>query len=406
VLSGAFYVIAPATIERSVRFIEPGATIAYEMDTARSVDIDEAPDLTITEALAITAPIRPVDVGGHRLGTDAVFTIAEAGVNHQGDPTIAHRLIDAAADSGADAVKFQTFDPASLVDAAAPTASYQRSAGEGEVQRAMLERLALPGDAWASLAGHARERGLIFLSTPFDDLSAELLVRLGVPALKVGSGELTNTPFLERLARYGVPLLVSTGMADMLDVARAMDAIAASGDPPVALFHCVSSYPAAPEDANLRALQTLRAAFRVPTGWSDHTPGIEMPIAAVALGAAIIEKHLTLDRTLPGPDHRASLEPDAFRAMVAAIRLTEAALGSGDKIPVAAERDVAAVARRSVRWRRSLAAGESVDEADLVVLRPADGLEPRRLGEIVGRRTARGVRAGAAVALEDVEAAE
>ena len=174
----------------------------------------------------------------------------------------------------------------------------------------MLARLALPPEeTWAALQAHARDRGLVFLSSPFDEASADLLEQLGVPAFKVGSGELTNTGFIAHLARKGRPLLVSTGMATMVEVADALETIGGAGGPPTALFHCVSAYPARPEDANLRAIGTLRAAFGVPAGWSDHTPGTELPIAAAALGADLIEKHLTLDRTLPGPDHAASLEP-------------------------------------------------------------------------------------------------
>jgi N-acetylneuraminate synthase/N,N'-diacetyllegionaminate synthase len=333
-----------------------------------------------------------------------VFVIAEAGVNHNGDVALARRLVDAAADAGADAVKFQTFDPDALAAGGAPTAAYQREAGVRDAdQRAMLARLALPPDAWPELRTQAHARGLVFLSTPFDDGSADLLDRLGVPAFKVGSGELTNTPFLGRLARRGRPLLVSTGMADMVEVAAAVDTVGAVGDVPLALLHCVSSYPARPEDANLRAIATMRHAFAVPVGWSDHTPGIELALAAVAAGAALVEKHLTLDRSLPGPDHAASLEPPAFRAMVAGIRAVEAALGTGVKAPVAAEREVAAVARRSLHWRRSLPAGQVVTESDVDALRPGTGLAPGRVGEIVGRRTAHAVDAGALVVARDVE---
>ena len=225
----------------------------------------------------------------------------------------------------------------------------------------MLARLALPTEAWAGLRQHARDRDIVFLSTPFDDASADLLDALDVPAFKVGSGELTNLPFLGRLARRGRPMLVSTGMADLVEVAAAVDAIAAAGDPPLALFHCVSSYPARAEDADLRAIETMRRAFGVPTGWSDHTPGTELALAATAIGATLIEKHLTLDRTMPGPDQRTSLEPDEFARMVAGIRAVSSALGTGEKVPVEAERAIAAVARRSLHWATSLAAGATVD---------------------------------------------
>ncbi len=304
--------------------------------------------------------------------------IAEVGVNHNGNPELAHRLVDVAADAGADVVKFQTFDPARLAATGAPTAAYQRAAGEGAAdQREMLARLALPRETWAALQAHARERRMVFLSSPFDEGSADLLEDLDVPAFKVGSGELTNTGFLAYLARKGRPLLVSTGMATMAEVADAVEAIAAAGDPPAALLHCVSAYPARPEDANLRAIETLRAAFGVPAGWSDHTPGIGLPIAAVALGADLLEKHVTLDRGLHGPDHAASLEPEELKAMVAAIRGVEAARGNGEKVPVAAELEVASVARRSLHWAIGHGRG-GVSAGTWWLFVPAPGSRPAR----------------------------
>jgi len=402
-LTGAFYVVAPAALRHARRFVEPGATAALEVPAERSVDVDEEADLAVAEAIAQARPVRPVQIAGHALGGGPAFVIAEGGVNHNGDPELAHRLVDAAADAGADAVKFQTFDPDALAAAGAPMADYQRKAGEhGADQREMLARLVLPLEAWAGIRQHALDRGLVFLSTPFDVRSAELLERLGVPAFKVGSGELTNIPFLERIAAFGRPMLLSTGMADMREVAEALDAIRGAGNPPVALFHCVSSYPASPANANLRAIVTLRAAFGVPSGWSDHTPGIELPVAAVALGATLVEKHLTLDRAMPGPDHAASLPPADFAAMTAAIRAVEPALGTGDKRPVPAERDVAAVARRSLHWTRDLAAGETVRDGDLVALRPASGLPPARLRDALGRAVARAVVAGTAATDDDL----
>jgi N,N'-diacetyllegionaminate synthase len=404
VLNGAVYVVAPADLAASRRFDPDGAS-ALVLPSSRAVDIDEEVDLVIAAGLLEHRAIRPVPIGDRILGGGPVFVIAEAGVNHDGDPNVAHALVDEAADAGADCVKFQTFDPSALAAADAPTAEYQRAAGVGDSdQRAMLTRLALPLDAWPALQAHAAERGIVFLSSPFDAPSADLLDRLGVPAFKVASGELTNIPFLVSLAHRGRPLLVSTGMADMLEVAAALDAIADSGDPPVALLHCVSSYPADPTDANLRAIATMRATFGVPVGWSDHTTGLELPLAAVAAGAALIEKHLTLDRTRPGPDHRASLEPAAFRDMVAGIRLVEGAMGSGDKVPAAAERAIAALARKSLHWGGSLPAGAVVADGDVVAMRPGTGLRPARLRSVVGRTTLRAVRAGSPVDEADLEA--
>jgi N-acetylneuraminate synthase/N,N'-diacetyllegionaminate synthase len=224
-----------------------------------------------------------------------------------------------------------------------------------------------------------------------------------VPAFKVGSGELTNLGFLDDLARRGRSILLSTGMADMAEVAAAVDTVRAAGDPPLALFHCVSSYPAAAADANLRAIETMRRAFGVPVGWSDHTPGIETAIAAVAIGASLVEKHLTLDRARSGPDHRASLDPAAFASLVRAIRETEASLGDGEKRPVSSETEIAAVARRSLHWRADLAAGTVIGPGAFVALRPGIGLEPAREAALIGRRTAVDVRAGRMVQSADLQ---
>jgi N,N'-diacetyllegionaminate synthase len=401
-LTGASYVTTPASLRASGSFLEPGRSLGLAVPIERSVDIDEPADLVVAAAMLRARPVTPVHLGSSVLGTGRPFVIAEAGVNHDGDVAVAHRLIDAAADAGADAVKFQTFVPAALAAASAPTADYQRERAGDDQQAAMLERLRLPDDAWAALQAHAGERGIVFLSTPFDTSSAALLDGLDVPAFKVGSGELTNLPFLAELAAYGRPLLISTGMATMVEVAAAVDTVRAAATAEIALLHCVSAYPAAVEDANLAAMASMRDAFAVPTGWSDHTPGIELPVAATALGAALIEKHLTLDRSRPGPDHAMSLEPDAFAAMVRAIHDTAAALGDGRKMPTSAEAAIAAVARRSLHWARDLPAGSEVAMTDLVAIRPGTGLSPARSADIVGRRTSRVVRAGVAVAEADL----
>jgi N-acetylneuraminate synthase/N,N'-diacetyllegionaminate synthase len=405
-LTGAFYVADPATLGRTRRFVEPGVTIGQLVPLDRSLDIDEPSDVAMAEGLVAARSTRAMSIGDRAIGGSSVFVIAEAGVNHEGDPALAHRLIDAAADTGADAVKFQTFQADALAASGAPTAPYQAAAGEvADDQRAMLARLALPADAWAGLQAHARERGIVFLSTPFDDASADLLDALDVPAFKVGSGELTNLPFLARLARRRRPMLVSTGMADLVEVAAAVDTIAAAGDPPLALFHCVSSYPARAEDADLRAIETMRRAFGLPTGWSDHTPGTELALAATVVGATLIEKHLTLDRTMPGPDQATSLEPDEFTRMVAGIRTVTSALGSGEKVPVEAERAIAAVARRSLHWATSLPAGATIGVDDLIALRPGTGLAPGLAAGLVGRAVRRATVAGSMVAPDDVEMA-
>lgn len=403
-LTGGVYVVAAGELRATGQLAGRAPTLGFEVPRERAVDVDEEVDLLVAEALLAARPVSHLEIDGRTIGGGRTFVIAEGGVNHNGDFALAMRLVDAAADAGADAVKFQTFDPAALAADGAPTARYQRRTDDDvRDQRDLLAHLVLPRDAWARLRDHARERGLVFLSTPFDDGSADLLDALGVPAFKVGSGELTNTPFITRLARRGRPMLVSTGMADLVEVAAAVDAVRSGGDVPLALFHCVSSYPASPADANLRAMETMRRAFGVPVGWSDHTPGTELALAAVAAGASLVEKHVTLDRGMSGPDHAASLEPAELAAMVRGIRAVEASLGSGIKEPVAAERDVASVARRSLHWAADLPAASVVRPADLAVLRPGVGMAPALLDSLVGGRTTRGVRAGARVEPGDVE---
>lgn len=329
------------------------------------------------------------------------FVIAEAGVNHNGNLDLAERLIDAAADAHADAVKFQTFAPARLVSAGADKAPYQKETTGSGSQRDMLEQLALPTSAWAHLKARAEGRGLVFLSTPFDESSADLLVALGVPALKIGSGELTNHLLLSHVAAAGVPLLISTGMATM-DEVRAGVTVASAQGAPVAILHCVSSYPAQARDCNLTAMSTMHDELGCPVGFSDHTLGNTVAVAAVAMGAKLVEKHLTVDRTLAGPDHRASLEPREFTALVSAVREVEAARGDGKKRPMACEEDVRRVARRSLFWARPVVAGAVVERADLDALRPATGLPPSCFHEIVGRRAARAVAAGQMVSPGDL----
>lgn len=315
------------------------------------------------------------------------FVIAEAGVNHNGEPALAHVLIDTAAAAKADAVKFQTFHAERLALASAPKAAYQEGNGPiGESQLDMLRRLELPDGVVRELAAHCRDRGILFLSSPFDEESADFLDTLGVAAFKVPSGELTNSPFLRHLAGKGKALIMSTGMADMAEVEAAVDTVRAADDPPLALLHCVSSYPADPADCNLRAIAALAETFGVPVGWSDHTTGIDIAVAAVALGAAILEKHFTTDRALPGPDHRASLEPGELAAMVAAVRRVESALGSGVKRPAASEAATAGVARKSLVAVRDLAAGTVIAATDLAARRPGTGIPPSRQGDLLGRR--------------------
>jgi N,N'-diacetyllegionaminate synthase len=329
-------------------------------------------------------------------GGDAVLFIAEAGVNHNGDVNTAIRLCDVAREAGADAVKFQTFKAASLATAGAEKAAYQdrNAPSEGESQRDMLEKLELTEAEFRAVRDHCATIGIEFISTPFDEDSADFLDALGVDRFKVSSGDLTHLDFLRRLAGYGKPVIISTGMATLAEVEDAVRAIEEAGDPPLSILHCVSNYPARPDQANLRAMATLAAAFGRPVGWSDHTEGGVITLASVAAGARIIEKHFTLDRSMPGPDHAASLEPDELAALIAGVRAVEAAMGDGVKRPTPDEQDTARVARRSLVAARDIPAGTRLGEADIAARRPGHGLPPKRRPEVVGRTAARDIAEG------------
>lgn len=330
--------------------------------------------------------------------------ITEAGVNHNGDVGLALALVDAAADAGADAVKFQTFRTEALVTARAEKAAYQvDNTGEGGSQMAMLQRLELSPEDHVVIQQRCAERGITFLSTPFDEGSADLLAELGVPAFKLSSGDLTNLPFLRHVAKIGRPMIVSTGMADLAEVEAAVREIEATGLREIVLLHCVSNYPAPVEEVNLRAMDTMASAFGYPVGYSDHTLGDEVSIAAAARGARVIEKHFTLDRELPGPDHRASLEPAEIAQLVRSIRNVEAALGDGQKRPTPSEMSTARVARKSLVAGRAIAAGEVLAEADVAIRRPADGLPPRLITFVVGRRARRDLAAGDPITLAELD---
>jgi N,N'-diacetyllegionaminate synthase len=315
-----------------------------------------------------------------------VFIIAEAGVNHNGSIELALRLIDEAKASGADAVKFQTFRADRLAARSAPKALYQEcTTVTAESQFAMLERLELDADAHRRLIEHCRKIGIQFLSSPFDAESADLLDSMDMPIYKVPSGEITNLPFLVHLAGKKKPMILSTGMSTLEEVEEAVRTIKSAGVTELTLLHCVTEYPAPYAEINLRAMQTLKSAFDLPVGYSDHTLGIEIAIAAVAMGAVVIEKHFTVDRSLPGPDHAASLEPAELRQMVAAIRHVESALGSGIKVPAPCELPNIPVARKSIVATRSLAAGHRLESGDLEIKRPGSGLAPKLLPALIGR---------------------
>lgn len=335
------------------------------------------------------------------------FVIAEAGVNHNGRLDLALRLVEIAAMAKADAVKFQTFRADRLASAAAPKAGYQSDQTGGGTQLEMLRQLELSDDDHRAVARHCNELGIEFMSTPFDSDSADFLVDLGMRRIKVPSGELTNKPFIEHLAGLGKPLVVSTGMATLEEVTEAMAWISAVHDalpmkPSVTLLHCTSNYPAAPDDVNLRAMATLAAETGLPVGYSDHTNGIAVATAAVALGATVIEKHFTLDRSLPGPDHQASLEQAELVAMVDAIRVVERCLGSGKKEPCATEWAMRDVARRSLTLVKEMKSGDRLQADDIEILRPGNGIAPKFGKEIMGRRLARDLPMGTTLQWSDL----
>ncbi|MDW7643582.1 MAG: N-acetylneuraminate synthase [Desulfuromonadales bacterium] len=348
--------------------------------------------------------------------TDRCYIIAEAGVNHNGSLAMAKRLVEVAAEAGADAVKFQTFKAAELIIAGAPKAAYQiDSTGAEESQWTMISRLELDAQAHANLVAHCQNCAIQFLSTPFDAGSAEMLVEMfDMPIIKVPSGEVTNAPLLLKVAQFRRPLIVSTGMCTLADVTAALGVLAygllydsipngvrdfedafksAEGQhvlrEKVTLLHCTTEYPAPYAEVNLRAMEALSKAFGLPVGFSDHTEGVAVAIAAAARGAKVVEKHFTLDRSLPGPDHKASLEPQELANMVRGIRQVEQALGEAVKAPTISERKNMEVARKSLVARCAIRAGEVFSEDNLGVKRPGKGLSPMNYWELIGRVASR-----------------
>ena len=339
------------------------------------------------------------------------FIIAEAGVNHNGDPRLAMELVDTAARCGADAVKFQSFSADKLVAPGAEKAEYQkRETGDGN-QHAMLKALEMSEDLHRKLFARCAEMGVEFMSTPFDEAAADFLLALGMKRIKVPSGEITNEPFLAFLAAKGVPLIVSTGMASMEEIRRAVEIIAATrrgagfAEPladVLTILHCTSNYPAECSDVNLRAMQSIAGELAVPVGYSDHTLGLAVSTAAVAMGATVIEKHFTLDRAMPGPDHKASLSPEELGQLVRQIRDVEAALGSPIKQPTASELPVRSLVRRSVTAAKPLQAGQAITAADVVLLRPGTGITPGELPKVLGKHAAHDIAAGATLQWSDL----
>jgi N-acetylneuraminate synthase len=321
--------------------------------------------------------------------------VAEIGVNHNGSFEIASAMCAAAAGLGANAVKFQTFKAESVAAERAPKADYQlETTDPTQSQREMLRSLELSANDHRRLMAQCAKQGVLFLSTPYDHESVDLLAELGLAAFKLSSAEITNHPLLAYAASKAKPLIVSTGMSSLAEVEAAVEVIRAAGCEQLALLHCLSEYPADPAQANLRAMQTLAAHFGVPVGFSDHTPGIEVALAAVALGACLIEKHFTLDKSMPGPDQRASAEPSELQALVSGVRLVAQALGDGVKQPSPTEGANRKVVRRSLAARKTLETGSVLTPESLIAIRPATGIPPTRLGEVVGRTLRTSLAAG------------
>lgn len=332
------------------------------------------------------------------------FVIAEAGVNHNGDIKIAKKLVDVAVSSGADAVKFQTFRSENVVTKDAVKAKYQmQTTGKHESQLEMLKKLELPLWAFQELSDYCGQKGILFMSTPFDEECADFLDETGMPVFKIPSGELTNVFFISHIARKKKPMIVSTGMATLDEVESALKTIQEAGNEKIVLLQCVSNYPADPKDANLRAMATMQKALKTLIGYSDHTRGIEVALAAVALGACVVEKHFTLDKRMTGPDHRASLDPDELKQLVQGIRIVETAMGDGLKQPCEAEIDTAQVARRSLVAKKNITKGSRLALEWVDTKRPGTGLAPAILPRLVGLQVKTDIPAGTLLTLEMFE---
>lgn len=320
------------------------------------------------------------------------YIIAEAGVNHNGSIDIAKRMIDAAAKAGADAVKFQAFVPEEIACGNAPKAEYQkRTTGSKGSQLDMLKRLALDADGHRKLLGYCKKKGIAFLSSPFDMQSIDLLNGLGLPVFKIPSGEITNLPYLQKIGSMKRQIVMSTGMADMKEIDRALKVLLKAGTAKkdITLLHCNTEYPTPFADVNLLAMAAMKKRFGVKVGYSDHTPGIEASVAAVALGAEVIEKHFTLDRRMKGPDHKASLEPKELEAMVRAIRNVETALGEGIKRPSPSEIKNRAIARKSIVASRDIKKGEAFSKENITTKRPGTGIDPMAWNKLIGKKAKR-----------------
>lgn len=333
-----------------------------------------------------------------------VFIIAEAGVNHNGDINLAKELVDKAVFAGVDAIKFQTFKTEKLVTRYADMAEYQKeNIGICDSQFNMLKNLELSYENFIELKAYCTLKDIMFLSTPFDFESADFLESIGMEAFKISSSDLTNIPLLIHIAKFNKPIILSSGMATLAEIEEALNSIYSVENKEVAVLHCTSNYPARVQSVNLEVMNTIKSAFKIMSGYSDHTKGITVPIAAAAMGAAIIEKHFTLDKTMEGPDHKASLSHEELKDMVVAIRDVEMALGTGIKMYNASEVDTMKAARKSIVLARDIKAGEVIELTDLDFKRPGTGLSPRFYMDIVGCMVNRDIKMDEQIALNMVE---
>ncbi len=347
--------------------------------------------------------MRCIRIGERMVGEGKpCFIIAEAGINHNGELGLAKKLIDAAKRAGADAVKFQVFSAENLVTKKAPKAVYQKGTTGKGTQYEMFKELELSESEFETLAKYAKRKGIVFLASAFNEEGVDLVERLGVPAFKVPSGEITNFPLLRHIARKGKPIILSTGMSTLGEVQEALEMMRKEGAEEIVLLHCVSNYPAKIEEVNLRAMETLRSAFGVPVGLSDHTVSITIPIAAVAIGASIVEKHFTLSKKFPGPDHKASLEPDEFKRMVVGIREVERALGDGVKRPTKSEEIMKKMMRKSIVAKTFIPKGAIISKDMLEIKRPGTGLEPKYIDKIVGKKARKDIEADEIITSEKI----
>jgi N,N'-diacetyllegionaminate synthase len=315
----------------------------------------------------------------------SVFIIAEAGVNHNGNIEIAKRMIDAAVLFGADSIKFQTFQAGKIVIRMAKKAAYQaKTTDSSESQFNMLKKLELGEKQHRELIDHCQKKGILFLSTPFDLASIDFLQNVDISMWKIPSGEITNLPYLIKIAQTGKPVILSTGMSALEEVRDTVEVLRRNGSGEITVLHCNTEYPTPYEDVNLNAMLTMQKELGLKVGYSDHTPGVEVPIAAVAMGAVVIEKHFTLDKNMKGPDHKASLEPNEFAAMVRAIRNIEKALGSGEKKPSLSEIKNQPIARKSIVAARDIMKGEKLSEDNITAKRPGTGVSPMKWFEVLG----------------------